>query len=262
MHTISAEFAQALQQMLREFNQNKLTNKRGLTQGPNANWRPMQVAKATSDIDAATDVDTPGTGTAELYLPDPGSAAAIEDRGYIQDSEPVDRAAAQPWSYLTKEVDVTNPFSSSIAQDSFFIVTYVRGQWLPVVGSGSGGDDCCCTCVCVEPNLQHPGGFLTLRHWAIPLSTSAWVRASNDNGHIRVKEVSRSFSWNSTNGRWEYTLTTSDVDWRNDNNEISVPTTVTGSAYMDWTSITDPVIVRVDFDATGDIYTPPPPPPP
>lgn len=170
MHTISAEFAQALQQMLREFNQNKLTNKRGLTQGPNANWRQMQVAKATSDIDAATDVDTPGTGTAELYLPDPGSAAAIEDRGYIQDAEPVDRAAAQPWSYQAKEIDVTNPFSSSIAQDSFFIVTYVRGQWLPVVGSSDS----------VYLELEDDLGEPTTGLEASPPSATATILEFND----------------------------------------------------------------------------------
>lgn len=261
MHTLKPDLAMALQQIAREFNQGKLTNKKGLTQGPNQNWRPVQLARTTEQIAAATDVATPGSGTAEIYIPDPNSVADQKDKGYVADTKPEDRTAGV-WNYVAREINVTNPFENEIANDTFITVIYVRGQWLPVVGSGSGGGDCCCTCVCVEPNLQHPGGFLTLRHWAIPLSTSAWVRASNDNGHIRVKEVSRSFSWNSTNGRWEYTLTTSDVDWRNDNNEISVPTTVTGSAYMDWTSITDPVIVRVDFDATGDIYTPPPPPPP
>lgn len=129
------------------------------------------------------------------------------------------------------------------------------GRWHKKGGNGTGSS-CCCTCVCEEPNLQHPGGFLTMRHWTIPLSTSAWARATNDNGHIRVKAGSYQFSWDTTDERWEYTLTTSDVDWRNDNDEISVPTTVTGSAYMDWTSTTDPVVIRVDFDATGNIYVP------
>lgn len=134
MHTLRPEFAQALQQLVREFNQGKLTNKKGLTQGPNANWRPMQLARTTENIDAATDVATPGSGTAELYIPDPGSAADIHEKGYIADSKPEDRSAGS-WVYVAREINVTNPFQKDIPKDTFIIVTFTRGQWVPVNGS-------------------------------------------------------------------------------------------------------------------------------
>jgi hypothetical protein len=184
---------------------------------------------------AATDsLTSPATATASVMRRN--TNGDLEDAGY--------------------NITVVNRSTSSVDSGAIGVAQWTDGEWRLVLSGGSGGSDCCCTCVCVDPNLQDPDGFLTVRDWTIPLSTSAWVRASNDNGHIRVKEASRSFSWNSTTERWEYTLTTSDVDWRNDNDEISVPTTVTGSAYMDWTSTTDPVVIRVDFDATGNIYVP------
>ena len=260
MHMISTEFAAILQKMAREYQQNPTISRRGEPNELNFRVGEVFLAKVTSEIGASSGESSPGTGVVELYTPDPADTGPIEDRGYVTLDEPVDRSAAQPWTYTATTVDVTNPFDSTFAVDSFLLVMMIRGQWVPVVGGGGGGggeSDCCCDCSCVEPNLLHPANFYTVRDWDVTLgSNTAWARADNDEGDLRVKAGTYRIVWDGDLERWTYTLTTSDVDWRNNEGTVSTPLTVTGTLYMEWVSETDPVLLRFDVDATGDIVQP------
>ena len=252
MYMISTEFAAILQKMAREYQQNPTISRRGEPNELNFRVGEVFLAKVTTEISASSGESSPGTGEVELYTPDPADTGPIEDRGYVTLDEPVDRSAAQPWTYTATTVDVTNPFDSTFAVDSFLLVMMIRGQWVPVVGGSGGGasGSCCCDCVSVDPNLIHPtGDFLTVRDWDVTLENDTdWARNDADGGDVRVQSGTYTLSWDTTDERWEYTLTVSDIDFRDDDGNISVPSAVTGQIYLEWVSTSEPVLLRIDFD--------------
>lgn len=132
-------FAKRLQQIAREWNTGKNTEKKKNSEPFSERNYPMYVAKATSDIPAAYSETTPGKGTADLYTPDPNDGNPFPDKGQQVLTYPDDRTAPQPWTYSPLNVEITNPFDSEISEHTFFLVIQLRGQWIPLISGGGGG---------------------------------------------------------------------------------------------------------------------------
>ena len=127
------------------------------------------------------------------------------------------------------------------------------GRWQKGGAGGSGGgSSCCCTCVCVDPNMEHPGGFDTTSIFTVELpNPTFWEPTADGSGECRVKAGSYDVAWEDASEHWDRDLTASDIEFRNLDGDIETPQSATGTLVMDWPDIDGRITYLFTFDAVG-----------
>lgn len=138
----------------------------------------------------------------------------------------------------------------------------VRRKWRKI-GSGGGtggggGESCCCACVCVEPNMIHPGGFETVREWQVTIKKRIpFTPTADANGEVGVEVGSWVVTWSVTSEKWTADIANS-VIYQDSTGAVVNPVSKSGTLTMEWSSVASDFIVEFTFDAAGgpDAATP------
>jgi hypothetical protein len=181
-----------------------------------------------------------------------GSSIIVEIRtdvpeGFAEFEAMQVRLVAGNWEDVGKR-SVRNPTGQAItatAEDPFRALAHPVGKLGWVLGGGGGGGgggaDCCCTCVCVPPNMIHPGGFETVREWTFTIRNPIpWTLNDDESGEVQLASGSYTFTWDDLEGKWLCDVS-SGVEYRDLNGDAQ-PATKTGDSTIEWISGDDYVV--------------------